>query len=243
MLEFAVWIILFVLLGAGTVLLRYWTDLLRRQDTYHRTELVDFATILVRQLRLFGTLPGYLAAAAGIALAWGIVLLGGLMSPDVGPEPDWAASQLPNYFLQSAATVLLFHLAWPAVRALTDAAPRPIRSFLAEDHSFFWAFSVSLAAHGLTAWGVDHQMSFLFVFLNGLALLGYAVYRLNLAANRQGDAESPDGTEGSPNGTRDPGNETTDEPSGHGGASEVPEDFSFLDAEAERPGRRRETEF
>lgn len=237
MLEFVVWIILFVLLGAGTVLLRYWTDLLRRKDTYHRTELVDLVTILLQQLRLFGAVPGYLAAVAGIVLAWGIVLLGGLLSPDVGPEPDWAASQLPNYFLQSAATVVLFHLAWPAVRTLTDAAPRPVRQFFAEDHSFFWAFSVSLAAHGLTAWGVDHQTSFLFVFLNGLALLGYAVYRLNLAASRQGsDTERPDGTP-------DNAEEPTDEPLEHGGASAVPEDFSFLEAEAERPGRRRETEF
>lgn len=202
MIELFTWIILFALLGGATVLLRYWTDLLRRQDTYHRTELVDFASILLRQLQLFGGLTGAFAVGAGVAVAWLLVLTGGLLSPDYGPEPDWAGSSLSNYFFQSALTVLLFHVAWPAVRTLLDTAPRFVRSFFEQDDSFFWGLSVSLASHCLTAWGVDHEISFLYVVANDLLLLAYAIYRLNLSARRQevdtnagdGMSEGADGT-------------------------------------------------
>ena len=183
MLEFFVWIILFSILAGCVIVVRYWIDLLRSKDSYDRDELVNFLNIILTELQHLSPsgISGYAAAACGIGLAIVLTTLGGLLSPDIGPEPDWTTSQMPNYFFQSALSVLIFHLAWPSFRTIADdsfASPG-IQSFLDQDDAFFWGLSVALAAFSLTAWGVEHQISFLFVLINGLLLLFYAGYRLN----------------------------------------------------------------
>lgn len=200
MLEWIVWLILFSLLGSIVVMVRYWTDLLKKQDTYHRLELIGFPQILSREVRIIGGagIHGTLAAVAGVLFGWVLTSLGGLFSPDLGPEPDWTAGQLPNYFFQSAFSVLIFHVAWPAVRNLVPRSPGFLQNFLEQEDSFFSGLSVCLASVSLTAWGVDHEMSFLFVLINGILLLAYAVYRLNLSAARQtvSDRNAPSPSEG-----------------------------------------------
>ncbi len=189
MIEWIVWIILFFTMAGCVLVVRYWISLMREKDSYHRDELIDFPSILLREANALSPdgISGFLAAAGGVGLAMLLTLLGGLLSPDTGPEPDWTASQMPNYFFQSALSVLIFHLAWPSFRTIAEDsfAPSFLRTFLEQEDAFFWGMSVALAAFNLTAWGVEHRISFFFVLINGLLLLVYAGYRLNLSRERE----------------------------------------------------------
>ncbi len=189
MIAWLVWIILLFILTVSVFILRYWVGLLREKDTYYRDELIDFRSILLRELQALSVdgHSGYMAAAAGLGLAILLTMLGGLLSPDTGPEPDWAASQMPNYFFQSALSVLIFHLAWPSFRSIAEDASVPalLHDFLEREDAFFWGMALGLAAFSLAAWGVYHRISFLFVLCNDLLLIFYAGYRLNLMWQRQ----------------------------------------------------------
>jgi hypothetical protein len=199
-MEWFVWIILFLIMAGCVFVVHYWVNLLNEKDSYHREELIDFVTILRGELQALSPDggSGYLAAAAGVGLAILLTQLGGIFSPDTGPESDWTASEMPNYFFQSAISVLFFHLAWPSIRTIVEDSSLSSFLMLLFDHedAFFWGMSVALAAFNLTSWGVAHQMSFLYVLINGLLLLVYAGYRLNLnRARLPGSVYGNDGLE------------------------------------------------
>lgn len=194
MLEIVTWVILFSILAGCVIMIRYWIDLLKIKDNYQRNELIDFPRILWQETQSLSKEPtsAVVAAISGIILAFLLAMLGGLLSPDTGPEPDWASAAMPNYFFQSAISVLVFHLAWPSFKSMAhdSFAPDFLTSLLESDDIFFGALSISLATFSLTAWGVHHQMAFLFVLVNGLLLLFYAGYRFNLARENSNDFNS-----------------------------------------------------
>ncbi|GIX41039.1 MAG: hypothetical protein KatS3mg129_0772 [Leptospiraceae bacterium] len=178
-----VWLILFSILLWIVLVVSYWEKLIRSKDTYTREELVYFHKIYDIQLRKMNpnhSILGYIAFLTGILIAWCLTLLGGLISPDSGPEPDFASNEMANYFFQSGLFVFMLHLVWPSLRFYFEEhfAPDFILDFMNHDKSFFTGLSVTLPSISLTCWGMYHQISFLFVLINGIILLTYASYQI-----------------------------------------------------------------
>ncbi|MCS7205152.1 MAG: hypothetical protein NZ853_05605 [Leptospiraceae bacterium] len=178
-----VWIILFLVLLWLVMVISYWEHLLRQKDIFTRQELIDFKNILFFQLQKMNphhSLMGYITFFLGIVNAWLLTLLGGLISPDTGPEPDFTTDEMPNYFFQSALFVGMLHIVWPSLRAYFEE--RNFRGIFQEilehDKSFFTGISVALSSISLACWGVYHEIHFLFVLINGVILLSYAAYQI-----------------------------------------------------------------
>jgi hypothetical protein len=178
-----VWIILFSILLWIVLVVSYWEKLIRSKDTYTREELVYFHKIYDIQLQKMNpnhSIIGYFAFLTGILIAWFLTFLGGLISPDTGPEPDYASNEMANYFFQSGLFVLMLHIVWPSLKFFLEDrfAPQIILDFMNHDKSFFTGLAITLPSISLTCWGLYHQISFLFVLINGIILLTYASYQV-----------------------------------------------------------------
>ncbi len=196
MLEIIVWIILFSFFSGIVLVLHYWATLLREKDQYTREELVDFLQIILKQIQVLTShgSPGlnYMALGAGIGAAWLLTLFGGLVSPNSSPSPDHAGAEMPNYFFQSALFVLIAHVVWPSLKDFAvDRGGRESLFFriVDSDIPFFFGLATALGAINVAVWGVYHEMSFLFCFLNMLICLGYAGYRLTGLPGADDDIE------------------------------------------------------
>lgn len=186
-LEILVWATLLIIFAGVILILDYWGHLLREQESYTRSELVDFYRIYLRQIENLTSARGdtginYMAIGAGIAVAWALTLFGGLLSPDVTAATDHAEDQIPNYFFQSLLFPLILHIVWPSMKdvALDQGGPRGILSrLLNAEISFFFALAVALGSINLAVWGVYHHMHFLFAAINAGLCFVYAGYRLH----------------------------------------------------------------
>ena len=169
MLDILVWVILFSIFAGIVLVVHYWYELFRRKDRYGREEILNIPQIIQDQLMHLtdgrDRLLQFAGIGVGIALGWCLTWVGGFFSPDVGPEPDWASAQMPNYFFQSALFVLILHLAYPSFRDLardSGGSSGVLMRLLNTEIGLFFGLTTTLAAINLTSWGVHHQTSFLF---------------------------------------------------------------------------------
>ncbi|MBI41873.1 MAG: hypothetical protein CMF59_19940 [Leptospiraceae bacterium] len=186
MLDILVWIILFSIFAGIVLVVHYWYELFRRKDRYGREEILNIPQIIQDQLMYLtdgrDRLLQFGGIGVGIAIGWGLTWVGGFFSPDVGPEPDWASAQMPNYFFQSALFVLILHLAYPSFRDLahdSGGSSGVLMRLLNTEIGVFFGLTTTLASINLTSWGVHHQSSFLFSLINAVICLLYAGYRLD----------------------------------------------------------------
>lgn len=181
MLELLIWIILYSILTGIVVMVRYWYALFQDKDRYRRSELIDFPTILTDEFLAFLKKPDIMYSAmalgAGIAVAWLLALFGGLVSPGTARIPDFASNEMPNYFFQSALSILIFHLAWPSFKELAEPGT-PVHKFVKSEVAFFMGLAPGLAAMNLMVWGVHHDISFMYMVINLWICLLYAGFRL-----------------------------------------------------------------
>ena len=186
MLDILVWVILFSIFSGIVLVVHYWYELFTRKDRYGRDEILNIPQIIQDQLMHLtdgrDRLLQFAGIGVGIAIAWCLTWVGGFFSPDVGPEPDWASAQMPNYFFQSALFVLILHLAYPSFRDLAHdswESSGMLMRILNTEISLFFGLTCGLAAMNLTVWGVHHQTSFLFSLINAVICLLYAGFRLD----------------------------------------------------------------
>lgn len=185
MAEFIVWIIHFTLFGGAVIFITYWIRLLQNKEELHRKELIDFFDIIKKEAqKLFprSHVPvGYITFLLGIILAWLLVFLGGLFSPAMGSLPDYASSELTNYFFQSILFPGVLHFIWPLFKenvALSGTSPNAfLKRFTESDVPFFFGLCVSLGSLNLTLWGIYHDMSFLYCAFNAVFCFIYAGIR------------------------------------------------------------------
>ena len=186
MLELIVWIFLSIFLGSVTLLIRYWYTLLKNKEMVRRGELIDIKTILITEFKSLLALSstGYPAMGIGAIIAWGIALFGGLVTPDTTMAPDFAEGRITNYFFLSAFLPILFTLFWPNLREIVQNSSL-MRNFVESEVAFFFGMGITLAAINLTAWGVHHELSFLYTIINIMVLLTLVIYKLDRAAGQQ----------------------------------------------------------
>jgi len=139
---FLVWIILFFILFWVVIVVSYWEKLLRSKDVYTREELIYFLQIFDIQLRKMNpehSILGYIMFSFGVLIAWLLTLFGGLISPDTGPEPDYASNEMANYFFQSALFVFMLHIVWPSLKFFLEErfAPQILIDLMNQDKPFF----------------------------------------------------------------------------------------------------------
>ena len=186
-MEIIVWIVLFNILMGIVLVVQYWSELVRGQETYTRDELLDFLHIIPERLKRLARDEdlglGIGALVAGIAAGWMLTLLGGLFSENISADvPDFAEGGVPNYFFQSALFVFVIHIAWPSFKDFAlDRGEEHGMFFkvLSAELPFFVGLAVCIAAVNLTSWGIHHEMSFLFCLADIIILLGYAGYRID----------------------------------------------------------------
>ena len=187
MAEFIVWGIIYLIFCGIVLVVRYWYELISTRNSYTREELVDLIRIIPEQLSRLTSRGGesvlsYLAIGSGVFVAWFLVLLGGLLSPDTTPSPDHASAHVTNYFFQSVLFPGILHLVWPSIKdVVMDNAGEdslPFRFFSAEV-PFFFGLACALGAVNLTVWGYYHEMSFLFCLINLVLCLVYAGFRVH----------------------------------------------------------------
>jgi hypothetical protein len=185
-MEIIIWVLLFNWLMGVVLTVQYWAELIRSKESYTRDELLDFIKIIPDRLkRLAGSdlVSSIGAFFMGIVVAWLLALLGGLFSEHVASGvPDHAQGSIPNYFFQSALFIFVLHIAWPSFKefAIERGGENGIfYKILAPEIPFFTGLTVCIASINLTAWGVYHEMSFLFCVVDIVILLGYAGYRID----------------------------------------------------------------
>lgn len=193
-LELFVWLILYAILQCILFFVTHLLELFESKDEYTKSELTDLRSILLSGLSRI--VPNGMAAVAmlvGIIASWLLVLFGGLMSPDTTPATDHAESAWPNYFFLSFLTVIIFHIAMPALKDLNLGRSSALSRFASEDKSLLVSVAVNLVAISLAGWGVFHELSFLFCLLNGLLCMSYCLYllRKKIAGTEQSTAEQP----------------------------------------------------
>lgn len=182
-LDFIVWLILFLVLAGIVLVLNYWVYLFQHQDNYSRDELLDFYNIIMNELRrLMGQddpAINYASAGVGVATAIGLALLGGVFVNDLMAIPDYAEPQAANYFFQSILFVVVLHLVWPSIRDMAMDQGGFLLRLTDSEIPYFFGLSVGLAAFNLMVWGVHNEMNFFFCVGNMLACLVYGGYRVN----------------------------------------------------------------
>lgn len=186
-MEIIVWIVLFNILMGIVLVVQYWSELVRSQESYTRDELLDFLHIIPERLKRLARDEdlglGIGSLLAGIGAGWLLTLLGGLFSENISADvPDFAEGGVPNYFFQSALFVFVIHIAWPSFKDFAlDRGGEQGMFFrvLSTEVPFFVGLAVCIAAVNLTSWGVHHEMSFLFCLGDIIILLGYAGYRID----------------------------------------------------------------
>ncbi|MFN3604469.1 MAG: hypothetical protein ACK4UJ_07145 [Leptonema sp. (in: bacteria)] len=191
---YLVWLILLVIFQWIVLVISYWENLIRSKEEYTRDELIDFLRIYDVQLRKMNpnhSPLGYLAFLFGIGVSWILTLIGGFLSPDTGPEPDFATGEVPNYFFQSFLFVGMLHILWPSLIVFLEEkfVPDIVLEFFKKDKSFFNGLAINLVAISFSSWGVYHSMSFLFALINGIVLLTYASYQIQKKDNTQENLE------------------------------------------------------
>ncbi len=129
---------------------------------------------------------GLLMFVSGIFIAFAFTALGGLLSPDLSPAPDYASDQLANYFFQSFLLLLALHFIWPVILDMTkdSSSSSWLHAFLMQDQAFFLALSCALAAMNCTLWGIYHEMRFSFTCSNSILCLAYAGFRLRMGSKK-----------------------------------------------------------
>ena len=196
MLEILVWFAIFATFMALLLLFNYWIYLFRTQDSFSREEIINVPRIVQVELgRLLGgqDMPlRVLSFLGGIFVAWALTLLGGFLSPDLSPAPDYASDQVPNYFFQSALSIFILHLIWPAFKDMSASLQSQVwlHKLIHLDLPFFLSLSIALGAINLILWGLYHEMHFFYCILNLGLCLSYASYRLGSEEKKLGDAKA-----------------------------------------------------
>ncbi len=183
-LEFFIWLSVLFFFIALLLLFNYWLYLFHNKESYTRQEIFDISKILLNEAsRLFNSNDRtfrILIFTSGIFTGLALSALGGILSPNLSKAPDYAASQLPNYFFQSVLFLFILHLIWPSVRNLRLYRKEMnwLWQFGKLELLYFFGLGTSLAAINMTLWGIYHEMHFLYVVLNATLCLGYVSYRL-----------------------------------------------------------------
>lgn len=180
---FIVWIIIFSIFLWIVLVIPYWENLIRTKEMYTKEELISFFQIYNHQLQKMNpnhSVLGYIAFFSGIFVAWSLTLIGGFISPDRGKEFDFASNEMANYFFQSGLFVFILHIVWPSMKSYFEEnfAPDILIKFLENDKAFFTGLATALPSISVSNWGVYHELSFLFVFINSVILLTYAAYQV-----------------------------------------------------------------
>jgi hypothetical protein len=164
--------ILAVILTAGVILLlNYYRRLLndgRRE--YPREELINahnFIVIEWQRLTSGDPVTGYVGAAAGALLGYMLSYTGGAYG-----------EHYESFFFHSAILPGLWFLGHPFLRDKAEEMqwPSSVRKFIDNDTTFFFAFSAMTASQALIAYGFYHALSFIWIGLNFLVIIGLVLY-------------------------------------------------------------------
>lgn len=185
MLDFVVWLIIFLIICAVILVFCYWVHLFGTRDSYDRGELIDFYNIIMGELtRLTGSvdsISSWVAMGLGLAVAWLLTLFGGWISPAAAGIPDYASNLATNYFFQSILFIGILHLMWPSFQDYaydSGTSDSFLGSLVSKEVPFFFTLGAGLAAISLMAWGIHHKMSFIFCMANAISTALYAGFRV-----------------------------------------------------------------
>ena len=184
-LEIIIWVFFYTCFFSFILLLYYWINLFRYKDTYTKEEIFSIVPILKQEYERFfpysSEASHFLSIGLGIAFAWLLTFLGGILSPDLDNLPDYASSELSNYFFQSFLILILFHITFPAIRDTNFYTKRLVlQKFFRHEFSFLISLSISLASMNIVLWGLYHELLFLYILINVFLCLLYALYRIQL---------------------------------------------------------------
>lgn len=179
-MEFFASILTLAVTVAFILLLNYYRRLLndgRRE--YPREELIYAHNFIVNEWqRLISADPttGYAGAIAGALLGYMLSYSGGM----------YGEHYESNVF-HSAILPALWFLGQPYLKDKADEMQWPsfIRKFIDNDLSFFFAFSSIIASQSLVAYGLYHALSFLWVFLNFVLIIGLVLYSFHKNENKE----------------------------------------------------------
>lgn len=170
-MEFVASIIVSLFTAAMVLLFNYYRRLLsdgRRE--YPRDELIYAHNFILNEwqrLAAADVSTAYIGAAVGALLAYMLSYTGGVYG-----------EHYESAFFHSAILPGLWFVGQPYLKDKAEEMQWPafVRKFIENDLTFFFAFSSVVAAQALVAYGFYHALSFLWVFLNFLVIIGLTLY-------------------------------------------------------------------
>ncbi|MCS6971656.1 MAG: hypothetical protein N2Z22_09565 [Turneriella sp.] len=181
-------IILIAFTAALILLCNYYRRLLtdgRRE--YPREELIYVHNfVLAEWQRIVSIHPatGYAGAILGALLGYMLSYTGGIYG-----------EHYESAFFHSAIIPALWLLGQPYLKEKAEELNWPdfIKKFIANDATFFFSLSATLAAQMLVAYGFYHALSFLWIFFNYATTVGLVLYHLRKSESgeRGGVPERP----------------------------------------------------
>jgi hypothetical protein len=178
-MEFALFLFFLVFSVCLTGVLCYFSDLLffHKKEVYDREEITDiWRPSLEKVLDVFESggeifIGGLLFFGAAI-LAWGFSLMGGIIG-----EPHYANSP-GNYFFQSPLLFFGFLFGYSILKEGFDS-PGPMRVIFDGGRSILSGLGLGTWSANLAAWGLFHELYFLFVLFSGILILTPLCYIWN----------------------------------------------------------------
>ncbi len=155
------------------LLVNYYRRLFTQdKNTFERDEITDFKQILLSSWsRLFEKepLPSYGGLAIGIFLGLLFSYMGGAYG-----------RYYESYFFHSAVIPVLWYLGLPYIKEKISISMEEnfIYRIVDKDITFFFGLSVVTVSSSFTAYGIYHAISFLWVFANGVGILGLLLFRI-----------------------------------------------------------------
>ena len=170
LLSFLFWLFL----CAGLVLaIRYYFQLFSDgRPQYQRNELLQVHEFIIKEAsEVLGSdaLSGGLGLTVGLLLGLAFSYMGGIFG-----------KHYESYLFQSALLPLLWYLGFPQLKE-TFSAEVAQGSFLGKlvdnDVASLFGFSVAIMAQNFSIYFLFHGVSFLWIILNNLAIIGLLMYR------------------------------------------------------------------
>jgi len=170
-MEFVASILVSLCTAALILLFNYYRRLLtdgRRE--YPRDELIYAHNFIVNEWQRLASADAttaYLGAAVGALLAYMLSYTGGVYG-----------EHYESAFFHSAILPGLWFIGQPYLKEKAEEMqwPSVVRKFIENDMMFFFAFASVVAAQALVAYGFYHALSFLWVFLNFIVIIGLMLY-------------------------------------------------------------------
>lgn len=170
-MEFVASILVIASCAALVLLLNYYRRLLndgRRE--YPRDELIYAHNFILnewRRLTAGDAAFHYMALAVGILLGYMLSYTGGVYG-----------EHYESFLFHSAVIPGLWFIGQPYLKDKAEEQewPTVLRKAIENDKAFFFGLSCTIAGQALVAYGFYHALSFLWVFLNAVVIVGLCLY-------------------------------------------------------------------